>query len=319
MAKRGGEYFLVIMLGVGLAVALAEDKNMANWAAAEAHLSEAFVVAEDATTVSATVPLAFYHGKLMARSSLTDPLTKATLTGPVALSVKEERYERSGKKSSWHTKQTFSAYAQTSVGAFTLAREMLQDDAEELWRPLKVNNPAQIAWLQRYYPSTRLIGDTVEVETDHRYVYRAISGPQDVTAIASIEPDGRDGAVIKPSPLMPKDYPGLLQGPVTPTQFVARLHESMVWRLAIVSGLMLGFGASLLGVIDYKLFSQRRVGLVMVGLSAFASSIAGGLSWYLTADKLIGAGASLAVLLGLYALLQITLPRRAIEETPYVG
>lgn len=319
MAKKGGEYFLVMLLGVGLAVALGEDKNMANWAAAEAHLSEAFVVAEDATTVSAPVPLAFFHGRMIARASLTDPLTKATLTGPVALSIKEERYERSGKSRSWHTKQTLTAYAQTSLGAFTLSPEMMQNDAEELWRPFKINNPAQINWLLRYSPSTTITGDTAEVASDHRFVYSAIPTPQDVTAIATIEPDGRGGAVIKPSPLMPKDYPGLLQGTVTPAQFVAKLHKSMMWRLAIVSGLMLAFGGSLLGVIDYKRFSQRRVGFVMVGLAAFASSIAGGLAWYITTSKLMGSGIYLAALLGLYALLQATLPRPALKEPPHVG
>lgn len=319
MAKKGGEVALVIILGMGLFVALIEDKSMANWAAADAHLSEAFVVAEDATTVSAPVPLAFFHGRLMARTSLTDPLTRATLTGPAALSIKEERYERSGKRSSWHTKQTLTAYAQTSLGALTLSREMMQRDADELWKPLRIDNPAQIGWLQRYYPSTRLMGDTAEVESDHRYVYSAISGPQEVTAIATIEPDGHGGAVIKPSPLMPKDYPGLLQGTVTPTQFVAKLHKGMMWRLAIVSGLMLGFGGLLLGVIDYKYFSYRRVGFVMVGLAAFASSVAGSLAWYLTTNKLMGAGVNIAALLGLYMLLQATLPRRTIEETPYVG
>lgn len=290
--------FVVVLTIIGFAIAYV-NHTITNWKAAEAHLSEAYIVSPHAGSVRGEIPLGLLTQTLMGTPPLYEPKTGQSVAGLASLRLKQERYSRSSgrrNRGSWKTYNRELALAEpVQMGSVRLDRALISQGADELWQrfdPMKIGNRALLTLWPRgtstgrhFYPS----GSTSDYSGNERISYDVIYSNQTVTAIGKFAPDTalQRGLNLTPSPVLPSDFPALWPGEKTTEEILATLHHRLINALVAMGGVFFLVGWFALFMADLLLFSAQRSSGTKLAVTSLLASLAALVLWYIYPVTLI--------------------------------
>ena len=214
---RQALFSMGIVLGWAIHFSFNDVNSVANWVAFSSNADQLYSLAEESNTVAHPTPFIIVTGTLKADTAITEPMSQVKLNGIAELKI--ERQVNTGSDLHWETTDNRILLSAPKIGSIQFHPATLINNNRLKWEPY--SQLENLPW-QNALPARS--GNIIQLDDNNRLRYWSIPDNQLITFIGSYSNSG----YLDAASFMPKGYPALLAGKVTPHSYSNALYDSFV-------------------------------------------------------------------------------------------